>query len=389
MRGGFSRRTAWDLGESAFAQAVRERRASGIGLLDLTRSNPTACGFVYEGVLEPFVVEGALRYVPEARGVAVAREAVAGYYGDHGAAVGAEQVVLTASTSEAYSHVFRLLCEAGDEVLVAQPSYPLFDYLADLTDVRVRAYPLFYDFGWWIDFAAMEAAITERTRAIVVVHPNNPTGHATSAAERERLEEICAQYGLALIVDEVFLDYRLADRREELRSFTCDGHPVLTFVLSGASKVVALPQMKVGWMAVLGEGAEEALARLEMIADTYLSVSTPAQLALPAWLRGCAGIQRQICARLEENLALLRGGGVDVLALDAGWSAVVRMAVGGGEVGVAERLLGEGVLVHPGEFYGMGERSRVVVSLLGPVEEFAAGVRVMAEMERSSRHPSG
>ncbi len=387
----FSRRTGWDLSESAFAAAVRARRAVGGRLLDLTRSNPTTCCFRYdaEAVLSPMVAAEALLYEPEARGSLRAREAVAEYYGDHGAAVTAEQVVLTASTSEAYSHVFRLLCDPGDEVLVAQPSYPLFDYLADLTDVRVRPYRLFYDFGWWIDFAEMEGAITERTRAVVVVHPNNPTGHATGSAERTRLEEFCTRHGLALLVDEVFLDYPVSNylarehpdaEGEGMRSFALGDAPVLTFVLSGASKVMALPQMKVGWMAVRGPAtmAAEALRRLEMIADTSLSVSTPAQLALPGWLASRASIQRQIRGRLEANLATLHGAGAEVLRLDGGWSAVVRLA--DVRVEMAERLLEVGVLVHPGSLYGMAGRSRVVVSLLGPVEEMREGVARMAAM---------
>ena len=394
MQGTFSRRTAWDLTESGFARAVRERRQRGEPLIDLTRSNPTLCGFDYGDVLRPLAIEEALRYVPDARGGVDARKAVAKYYRDHGAAVGPEQVILTASTSEAYSHVFRLLCEAGDEVLVAQPSYPLFDYLADLTDVRVRAYPLFYDFGWWIDFAELERAVTERTRAIVVVHPNNPTGHGTSLRERRQLEEVCARHGLALIVDEVFLDYELMERGlgdagEPLRSFACGEQPVLTFVLSGVSKVVALPQMKVGWMAALGPATvrEEALGRLEMIADTYLSVNTPAQLALPHWLGERAGIQGQIRDRLQANLAVLRGAvlrgsGLEVLRLDGGWSAVLRLSAVGSDAGVAERLLEKGVLVHPGSFYGMAERNRVVVSLLGATEEMRMGVgKIVEEQE--------
>ncbi len=197
--------------------------------------------------------------------------------------------MLTTSTSEGYGYLFRLLCDAGDEVLVAQPSYPLFDFLADLEDVKLRPYPLFYDYGWWIDFAELERRIRPRTRAIVVVHPNNPTGHGTKAAEREKLQEICARHGLALIVDEVFLDYSLhrADS-EELVSFAVGPHPVLTFVLSGMSKIAGLPQMKAAWIAGLGPETvrREAMGRLEVIADTFLSMNAPVQRALPSWLEG-------------------------------------------------------------------------------------------------------
>ena len=218
-----------------------------------------------------------------------AREAVVGYYSDHGADVDPDAVVLTTSTSEGYGYLFRLLCDAGDEVLVAQPSYPLFDFLADLEDVRLRIYPLFYDHGWWIDFAELERRIGPRTKAIVVVHPNNPTGHATGSRERQRLEEICARHGLALIVDEVFLDYPLG--AEGLVSFAVGPHPVLTFCLSGMSKIAGLPQMKVGWIVGLGPDVDrlQAMGRLEVIADTFLSMNAPVQGALPVWMAGRAG----------------------------------------------------------------------------------------------------
>jgi alanine-synthesizing transaminase len=308
-----------------------------------------------------------------------AREAVAGYYTGHWADVDPDAVVLTTSTSEGYGYLFRLLCDAGDEVLVAQPSYPLFDFLADLEDVRLRAYPLFYDYGWWIDFAELERRIGPRTRAIVVVHPNNPTGHATGAVERGELEGICARHGLALIVDEVFLDYPLGEAITErwLESFAVGPHPVLTFVLSGMSKLAGLPQMKVGWMVGLGpeEVRRQAMGRLEVIADTFLSMNAPAQLALPVWLAGRGEIQRQILERVRGNLKLAMGCGVEVLQVEAGWSAILRLPqrAGGGEV--AEELLREvGVVVHPGSFYGIAETGRVVVSLIGRAEEFSVAM---------------
>src|SRR5580698_4278491 len=238
VRTRLSVRTGWDVGESGFAAAIREAQAAGRRLVDLTVSNPTVCAFEYdaEAILRPLARVEGLTYDPDPRGLRSARKAVAGYYADHGANVDADAVVLTTSTSEGYGYLFRLLCDAGDEVLVAQPSYPLFDFLADLEDVRLRSYPLFYDYGWWIDFAELERRIGPRTKAIVVVHPNNPTGHATVGSERVRLEEICARCGLALIVDEVFLDYPLA-KGGRLRSFAVGPHPVMTFVLSGMSKI--------------------------------------------------------------------------------------------------------------------------------------------------------
>ena len=386
----FSKRTGWDVGESRFAAAVREARAAASrpeqapSLIDLTQSNPTACGFVYDAaaILGGLSDARALVYDPDPRGMRSAREAVAGYYAEHGAgAVYADAVVLTTSTSEGYGYLFRLLCDAGDEVLVAQPSYPLFDFLADLEDVRLVPYPLFYDFGWWIDFAGLERRIGPRTRAIVLVHPNNPTGHATGAAERARLEEICQRHGLALIVDEVFLDYPLGCHGE-LRSFAVGPHPVLTFVLSGMSKIAGLPQMKVGWVASFGPEAErvEALGRLEVIADTFLSMNAPVQWALPGWLAERGTIQAQIRERVRGNLATARTAGLEVLEVEAGWSAVLRLAQRGPAGDLAlEVLRAVGVVLHPGSFYGMSEGGRVVVSLIGPAAEFAEGVRRLSE----------
>jgi aspartate/methionine/tyrosine aminotransferase len=377
----FSARTGWDVGESGFAAAIREARAAGRRLVDLTVSNPTVCGFEYdaEAILAPLAGAGALVYDPDPRGMRAAREAVVGYYGDHGAGSGfgvdPDAVVLTTSTSEGYGYLFRLLCDAGDEVLVAQPSYPLFDFLADLEDVRLRTYPLFYDDGWWIDFAELERRIGPTTKAVVVVHPNNPTGHATGAAERERLQEICARHGLALIVDEVFLDYPLGNDR--LTSFAAGLHPVLTFCLSGMSKIAGLPQMKVGWIVGLGpEGLRrEAMGRLEVIADTFLSMNAPVQRALPVWLAGRKGIQGQILARVRGNLAAAQRSGVEVLRVEAGWSAILRLPQMGRDRDIAEVLLREaGVVVHPGTFYGIAESGRVVVSLLGVEREFSEGL---------------
>jgi aspartate/methionine/tyrosine aminotransferase len=309
-----------------------------------------------------------------------------------------DDLVLATSTSESYSFLFRLLCDPGDEVLVAQPSYPLFDFLADLDDVRLRPYPLFYDHGWSIDFAELERAVTLRTRAIVVVHPNNPTGHWTGAREREALEALCARHGLALIVDEVFLDYSLNNgplRESAAGSFACGAHPVLTFVLSGLSKIAGLPQMKAAWIATLGpdRARAEALGRLEIVADTFLSMNAPVQLAMPSWLAGVGAMQAQIQARARGNLAMLQRiaeeapGRLQVLEVDAGWSAVVGLPGCVGEVDCAERLVRErGVVVHPGAFYGMAERNRLVVSLIGAAGDFEVGIqRATTELSTSGK----
>ncbi len=367
----FSARTAWNTEESALACAVRQAREQGRTLVDLTVSNPTVCGFDYPAdlVLGPLRNPASLVYDPDPRGLLLAREAVAAYYAGHHAEVVPDQLILTTSTSEAYSFLFRLLCDPGDAVLVAQPSYPLFDFLADLDDVRLDSFPLFYDFGWWIDFAELERRITPRTRAVVLVHPNNPTGHGTGAAERERLQELCARRGLALIVDEVFLDYGIVG---EIQSFAAGPHPGLTFVVSGLSKIVALPQMKVGWLACFGPPAlrQEALGRLEIIADTFLSLNAPAQHALPHWLALGDGIRSQVLDRVRMNLAQIAAfPSLHSLRLDAGWNAILRLpsslATGDPALDLVRR---PGVMTHPGAFYGLPGRRHVVVSTLGRVE---------------------
>lgn len=387
----FSSRTNWDLGESSFAQSIRVARATGKTLLDLTVSNPTACGFQYDAcvILDPLSSTQALSYDPDPRGMLSAREAVAAYYADHNASISPEAVNLTTSTSEAYGYLFRLLCNAGDEILVPQPSYPLFDYLADLEDVRLQPYPLFYDYGWWIDFALLESRITPRTRAILLVHPNNPTGHATARAEREKLEEICQRHNLSLIVDEVFLDYphgaaQQLESPTRLESFATGPHPALTFVLSGMSKIAGLPQMKVGWIVSLGPDPlrHEALARLEVIADTFLSMNAPAQLALPSWLTSRKVIQDQIIARLAKNLQTIDASPIERLLSDGGWSAILRLPYIG--VGAEQLLSLPGVIVHPGSFYGMAETAaeRIVISLITPSAEFSIGIERIVKVSK-------
>jgi alanine-synthesizing transaminase len=379
----FSSRTGWDLNESAFAAAVRRARLAAPDasnpLIDLTVSNPTVCGFSYdaESILRPLSSPAAMIYDPDPRGIRSAREAVARYYADHGATVDPDALVLTTSTSEAYSYLFRLLCDAGDEILVAQPGYPLFDFLADLEDVRLRTYPLFYDFGWWIDFAELEQRIGPRTRAILIVHPNNPTGHWTARKERDQLRELCAKHHLSLIVDEVFLDYPLHPSNDAV-SFAAEEATVLTFLLSGMSKIAGLPQMKAAWIATLGPESlrREALSRLEVIADTFLSMNAPVQLALPTWLAGRGHLQEQILTRTRANLATAQASGVQVLQAQAGWNVVLRSAL------PAEELIAEHrVIAHPGSFYGMTEGNRLVVSLLTPEADFTLGLSRIASAQ--------
>ncbi len=388
----FSARTAWNTDESALARAVRKAREQGRELVDLTVSNPTICGFDYppDELLGPLRNAASLVYDPDPRGLLLARQAVAAYYTDHRAEVAPGQLILTTSTSEAYSFLFRLLCDSGDAVLVAQPSYPLFDFLADLDDVRLDSFPLFYDFGWWIDFAELECRITPRTRAVLLVHPNNPTGHATGTAERERLQELCARHGLALIVDEVFLDYGLAG---EVPSFAAGPHPGLTFVVSGLSKIAALPQMKVGWLACFGppDLRREALARLEVIADTFLSLNALAQHALPHWLAARYAIQPQVLDRVRTNLAQFAAfPRLQSLRLEAGWNAILKLphTVASDEPAL-NLIRGPGVITHPGAFYGLPGYRYVVISTIGHVEITKNGLKKLNAWCESSELTEG
>jgi alanine-synthesizing transaminase len=387
-----SLRTAWDVAETGLARSIRERRASGLHLIDLTASNPTRCGLQYDGaaILAPLSDERALQYDPNPRGMLSARKAVTGYYRDHGVSIDAERIFLTTSTSEAYSYLFRLLADAGDQVLIAQPSYPLFDFLARIEDVSLVPYPLFYDHGWHLDIEALRRRIGPRTRAIALVHPNNPTGHFTKQAERQALEALCAEHGLALIVDEVFLDYSLAS--DTPQSFAAGEHPALTFVLSGLSKVAALPQMKAAWIAAFGPEGDltRALDRLEIIADTFLAMNAPIQCALPAWLAKRGTIQSEILTRLKENLAALDASlasqtMVTRLEVEAGWYAILRVPALAPDEDLAIRLVrGHGVSIHPGSSFGFADSGWLVLSLLAPPAEFLNGVRTIVSIFRET-----
>jgi alanine-synthesizing transaminase len=371
-----------DFGEtaSAYGDALQLARASA-GFLDLTVSNPTRCGFVYPPAIADALGDSqVMQYDAHALGLLSAREAVAGLYAErYGAAVAADNILLTASTSEAYSYLLRLFCEPGDAILVPSPSYPLFDLLARLHDVELVPYPLVYHDGWQIDPASLSAVVTPRTRAIVSIHPNNPTGHYCGTADREALFAVAREHDLPLIVDEVFLDYAVESGGEP--SFVATDPPVLTFVLGGLSKLLALPQMKLAWTVICGpaEGIAAPMHRLEVIADSFLSIGTPPQVALPSWLRLRAELQGQIRARVAANLLsldhALKGTAVSRLKVEGGWAAVLRVPALESDSELAIRLLQElGVAVHPGSFYGFPPKGWVVVSLLPLPELFSLGM---------------
>jgi len=386
----FSHRTNWNTEESDLARAHRLRVQAGLPIADLTASNPTRCGFAYPpDLLQALTDPRALDYDPQPLGLLHARQAVCRYYAEHGVALGPAQIVLTTSTSEAYSFLFRLLCDPGAEILVPQPGYPLFDFLAELDDVRLKPAPLVYDHGWQLDPEGIRRAVTPRTRAMVLVHPNNPTGHFTKPWEAEALAGLCREFDLSLIVDEVFLDYGFGGAG---KSFASGLNGVPVFVVSGLSKIAGLPQMKAAWIAVAGprqaQATTEVLARLEVIADTFLSMSAPVQWALPAWLKGRESIQRQILARVKANLAdldiqLQRVPAVERLACEGGWYAVLRIPALEPDERTVLNLLERGVWVHPGYFFGLPESGWLVVSLLGPQQEFSTGVTRLLETFRT------
>ena len=351
-------------------------------MADLTASNPTRCGFDYPADwLAPLADRRALDYDPQPRGSLDARKAVCDYYAEHGVAVVPSQLILTTSTSEAYSFLFRLLCDPGAEILVSQPGYPLFDFLAVLDDVHIKPVSLVYDHGWQIEPEGLRRAITPATRAIMLVHPNNPTGHFTKTWEAEQIGEICRRHELSLIVDEVFLDYEIAEKGQ---SFACGIEGVPVFVVSGLSKIAGLPQMKAAWILATGRERVGALERLEVIADTFLSMNAPVQCALPAWLSRRKEIQSQIRERVAANLAELDRRLVGVPSLErlpvqAGWYAVVRIPALGPDENTVLALLDRGVWVHPGYFFGMPDSGWLVVSLLARCTEFSAGVTALAD----------
>jgi aspartate/methionine/tyrosine aminotransferase len=378
----FSIRTAWDRAVNPLTRLLEEKRRHGAPVLDLTASNPTRVGISYPSdLLAPLGDPAGLSYAPSPAGLAIAREAVAEDYRRRGQPVSPGQVLITASTSEAYAFLFKLLCEPGDEVLVPRPSYPLFDYLAGLESVRVAPYALAFDGEWHLPASAVSDVLTQRTRAVVVVHPNNPTGSFLKRDEADALHALCAARGLALISDEVFADYDFAPDPRRYPGAAEEG-AALAFAMGGLSKSCGLPQLKIGWMVASGpaEARAEALARLEVVADTYLSVSTPAQLALPSLLRRRPELLDAIRQRVRGNREwlppVLTGTAASWPAAEGGWYAVLHVPASLTDEERALRLLAEhDVLVHPGYFFDFAGEGHLVVSLLTPPSEFQEGVR--------------
>ena len=378
----FSSRLPDNVATNRLTDAVRARRARGEPFIDLTESNPTRAGLDYPAdLLAPLADARGLRYAPSPLGAIDARRAVSADYARQGMSVPAERIALTASTSDGYSLLFKLLADAGDDVLVPRPSYPLFDHLTRLDLVVARHYDLDPHGGWAIDFDSLERAITPRTRAVLVVSPNNPTGSFVSMAELDRLAAICAARGLAIIADEVFSDYELEPGAGARAGRAAARTDVLSFALGGLSKSVGLPQVKLGWIAAGGPEPQvtAALERLELICDTYLAVSTPVQLAAPALLERGAAVRAHISTRIRRNYQTLQraAGAVPscrVLRSDGGWYAVLQVPSLESEEDLVLRLLAAGVLAHPGYFFDFSRESFLVVSLLPPEAAFADGI---------------
>jgi hypothetical protein len=384
----FSFRVRRDLSPNALAAVLAQMRCRGRPVLDLTVSNPTKAALpVPEARLRAALAEAPwMLYEPDPRGRPDALRAVAAYYSERGIEVSPASVLLTASTSEAYSYIFKLLTEPGRQVLVPRPSYPLFEFLAAMEGVELRFYDLHYDGEWSVDLGSVEAGLGPEVRAVVVVHPNNPTGSFLRTSELAEIGRLCRERDVALVADEVFVDYAFGGI-EPARLFP-GPEGVLSFTLNGLSKLLALPQLKLGWMILGGpkELTGPAIEALELIADTYLSVGTPVQAALPGLLALRRELQAPVQARLSVNLEVLRSSlarpsPCSALRVDGGWSAVLRVpATRSSEAWAVDLLRTAGVLVHPGSFFGFRAEAFLVISLLARPAEFAEGLARLLDL---------
>ena len=378
----FSDRTSWPLDGNDISQMLDRLLKAGCDVINLTESNPTLCGLTVpqELLLKPLHKKENLLYHPSPKGLEDARKTIASYYCEKGVDISPEQIVLTSSTSEAYSYLFRLVANYGDHVLFPTPSYPLFTFLTDLNDIKMNYYELIYDDFWRIDFESLEEAIDRKTKAIVVVNPNNPTGSFIKREEMDRLNAYCQENRLAIISDEVFGDFPVVER-EDAASFL-NNAKTLSFVLGGISKTLGLPQMKLSWIIVSGPQGEvdASLDRLEVIADTYLSMTTPTQNALGDWFSHRKEIQDAIRARLKENFGFLdrsleNSGVGELLTLEGGWYGIVKVIPSFSEEEFVLNLLkNDHTFVHPGYFFDFKTEGFLVVSLLTESKRFQEGV---------------
>ena len=388
----FSRRTAWDRSTNRLADRVEQARLEGAEYLDLTETNPTRVGIAYPAaeILQSLSHREVLEYEPDPQGLLAARLAVCEVYAGRGIAVGPEDIFLTASSSEAYAWLFKLLADPGDVVLVPRPSYPLFQYLSGLEGVERVDYPMHLHESWEIDLEPLRDSVTSRTRAIVLVSPNNPTGNYVKKSELEALEDLAGGRSVALIGDEVFAEYPLVEDAGRAAS-VLQSTRALAFSLGGLSKLAGLPQMKLGWIALGGPETlrREARERLEIVGDTYLSVGTPVQKAAPSLLKAGALARGAIAARIGANLEALKAlvrdsSGCRALPCEGGWSVVLRVpAILSEEELVLSLMENDRVLVHPGYFFDFPGPAYLVLSLLPRPADFREGVaRILGRLER-------
>ena len=383
----FSQRTSWSLTENALTTTVKTFKAAGHDVIDLTVSNPTQCGFRYsKKFLSVFSNPQNLVYEPSPRGLLKARETICDYYRRQGFSLSPEQIFLTASTSEGYNYLFRLLANPGDNFLFPNPSYPLFSFLGDLNDVVLNCYPLAYNHSWAVALDLLKNRVDSKTKGIVLVNPNNPTGSFVKERERHFLNDLCRERKIALISDEVFWDFAWDDKTS--RVSLVNNREALTFTLGGLSKTLALPQMKLSWIIVNGpqDLVKEAAGRLEVIADTYLSVNTPAQQALAAWMSLREEIQEHIKKRLQQNLLILKKYGCEILDAQGGWYAIMKLpSTRSEDEWLLEFLNKDRVLVHPGYFFDFEEGCHMILSLLTPSRAFEEGIQRVVKRIQSLR----
>lgn len=383
----FSRRTDWHRQPNALASLLTRRRAGNLPILDLTVSNPTEAGFSYpSGILHALADPAGLQYAPEPAGLTSARKAITEYYAARDIAIDPSHIILTAGTSEAYAFVLMLLCNSGEKILVPSPSYPLFEYLAKLHDVEIGSYPLRYDGAWHVDLPSLREALGTDTKAIVVINPHNPTGMFLKQDEAAAIGEIAARHNVALIVDEVFDEYAFNVDPHRAESFAGKSGP-LTFALNGLSKSCGLPQMKLSWIIVSGNESGEVLQRLEIVSDTFLSVGTPVQLALPALLDHGDTIRQSIRERIRSNYLLVqsivRNSTLSLLHAEGGWYATLRLPSTRSEDEWVELFVDkEGVYVFPGYYFEYEEGCYIVVSLLVPPETLSAGLAGILQLTK-------
>ncbi len=386
----YSKRLPWSFSPNHISGLLTEKRNAGIPILDLTVSNPTT------GLRYPHsAIKGALgdlrdlSYRPNPFGLDEARETISRYYQEQGCPVDASRIALTASTSEAYALLFKLLCDPGDEVLIPVPSYPLFEYLAALENVRTVPYSLRYDGSWFIDFERLRERISDRSRAIVVVNPNNPTGSFLKNWEREQLIELACERSLPIICDEVFMSYELGSEAQRVKTLA-NQEAVVSFSLNGLSKLAGMPQMKLAWLTINGPEHQRQTARerLEILLDTYLSVNTPVQLALPALFEIGAGIRSELLARINQNFdcarSVLKSSPVNVLHTEGGWSVLLQLPRNqNGEEWVAQLLQQKQTLLQPGFFFDMPGEAYAVASLITEPDEFRAGIDRLRDLAQA------